>query len=212
VSQAESQHNLRSNPIAARLNNLYWECRLGISTRGIVDVKHADSYHYATMFYSTIRKALDFLQLQSSDVLVDIGSGKGRILCCAARYPIQKAIGVDLSEEFCSQARLNAEHMRGRRCPIEVHNLMAQDFNYAEGTAFFLFNPFGASTLEAVLSKIRSDLPSDSRSIRFAYANPVHEGVFAKHAWLEKYESWDRASTGLEHSILFYRLRRELHG
>ncbi len=158
------------------------------------------------MFYSTIQKILDFLQLQSSDVFVDIGSGKGRVLCCAARYPIQKVIGVDLSDEFCKQARLNAGHMRGRRAPIEVHNLVAQEFNYVEATAFTLFNPFGASTLDAVLSKIKQD-NVNANPLRFAYANPIHEQVFASHSWLEKYENWDRTQKKMEHSISFYRSR-----
>ena len=41
-----------------RLNNLWWERRLGVSTRGIVPTDHPDSVHYATMGYATIRAIL----------------------------------------------------------------------------------------------------------------------------------------------------------
>ncbi len=204
MSQSESVYGYVPNPLLARLNNLFWEYRLGISTRGIVNVDHPDSYHYATMFYSTIRKILDFMQLQPADVLVDIGSGKGRVLCCAALHPIRKVVGVDLSEEFCKHARINADNMRGRRSPIEIHNRVAQEFDYAQGTAFTLFNPFGASTLDAVLTKIRHDTIASGRPVRFAYANPVHESIFRNHQWLEKYASWDREQKQMEHSVIFY--------
>lgn len=187
---------------STRLNNLFWETALGISTRGIVDVHHPDSYHYATMSYFTIQKVLSFLSLQKEDVLIDIGCGKGRVLCLAARTPLQKVIGVDLSKELCEIARTNAERLRGRRSPIVVHNSNAEDFDYSQGTVFILFNPFGSLTLDTVLSKIHRDV--HSHPVRIAYANPAHDDVFAAHSWLQPYERWDKEKLGLEHSVSFY--------
>src|SRR3954452_4600072 len=91
-----------------RLNNLWWEYRLGISTRGRTPVNHPDSVHYATMRYSTIWSVLNHLDLQPSDVFVDVGSGKGRVLCCAAYHDVRRVIGVDLSAELCKEASTNA--------------------------------------------------------------------------------------------------------
>lgn len=166
-------------------------------------MQHPDSYHYATMSYFTIRRVLGFLSLQNEDVLIDIGCGKGRVLCLAARFPLQKVIGVDLSKEFCEMARVNGERMRGRRSPIVVHNSKAEDFNYSEGTVFILFNPFGPLTLNIVLAKIRRDV--HSHPVRIAYANPAHDDVFAAHSWLQPYERWEREKLGIEHSVSFYR-------
>ena len=194
---------IKPHSFPTRLNNLFWEITLGISTRGIVDVQHPDSYHYATMSYHTIRKVLDFLSLQKDDVFVDIGCGKGRVLCLAARHQLRKVIGVDLSKEFCEIARLNAGRMRGRRSPVVVHNSNAVDFNYSEGTAFILFNPFGPTTLNAVLSKIHRD--ATGHLVRIAYANPVHDEVFAGHSWLQPYERWEKEKLDMEHSVYFYR-------
>ena len=143
------------NSFCVRVNNLVWELFLGISTRGILEIDNPDSVHYATMSYATIRKVLDSLTLGSGDVFVDIGCGKGRVLCCAARYPIREAIGVDISVELCSQARANAERLRGRQSPVLVHNVLAERFDYGQGTVFMMFNPFGAVTLNMVLEKIR---------------------------------------------------------
>src|SRR4051794_27662217 len=88
---------LTRGPFTTRLANLAWDRRLAISTRGVIPVAHEDSHHYATMNYRTIWPILDHLALGPSDVFVDVGCGKGRVLCCAAHYPVGKVIGVDLS-------------------------------------------------------------------------------------------------------------------
>jgi len=187
---------------AARVNNLYWERRLGISTRGVVPVANPDSVHYATMNYSTVWSVLDHLALGPSDVVVDIGCGKGRVLCCAARYSVKRVLGVDLSEPFCEVARENGRRLRGRRAPIAVEAMMAGDFDYSEATVLFLFDPFGAATLEPVLEKIGR---TATRSVRIAYANPTCDDVFLRQPWLQRTDHWDTATSDIEHSVSFYR-------
>ncbi len=186
---------------APKLRNLLWERRLGISTHGTVPVDHPDSSNYSAMPYSTVRKVLRRLALEASDVFVDIGSGKGRVLCCAALYPVRAVIGVDLSEELNEQARLNARRAHGLRAPIEVHTAFADEFDYSECTVAFMFSPFGAETLRKVLSKIHSD--RRDRPVRIAYANPAHLEACAEQEWLEQYDVWDR--DGHEHGVRFYR-------
>jgi SAM-dependent methyltransferase len=185
-----------------RLGNIWWEWRLGIETRGLMPIEHADSGHYATMSYSTIWSILDHLALGPSDVFADIGSGKGRVLCCAAQYSVDQVIGVDLSEELCAVARENVRRLRHRRAPITVHQCFADAFDYSSATVLFLFNPFGASTLASVLDKIRR---SAGRAVRIAYAYPLFEEVFGRQDWLTRVEHWDAAASGVEHAVSFYR-------
>jgi precorrin-6B methylase 2 len=189
--------------LPTRLNNLWWEHRLGVSTRGVLPVEHADS-HYSTMRYSTIRSILDHLELNSSDVFVDLGSGKGRVLCCAARYPVKHVIGVDLNEALCQVARENARRMRGRRAPISVEATEAGNFDYSAATVLFLFDSFGAATLEPLLEKIGRDVRG---SLRIAYANPTLDDLFQRQPWLERSAYWDAGVSGTEHSVAFYRRR-----
>jgi SAM-dependent methyltransferase len=188
---------------ARRMNNLFWERRLGVTTRGVVAVDYPDASQYASIDYALIVRILRRLALQPDDVLVDVGCGKGRVLCCAARFPVRQVVGVDLSEEFCAQARANAERTRGRRSPIEVHQGFAQEFDYSEGTALYMFSPFGPETMEQVLTKIRKDRAGGP--VRIAYSNPAFADVFAGQDWLERYDFWDRAASGEEHSVAFYR-------
>jgi len=175
---------------------------LGISTRGVIPVAHKDSVHYATMNYRTIWAVLDHLALGPSDVLVDVGCGKGRVLCCAARYPVGRVVGVDLSEPLCEIARANARRMRGRRAPIFVETTFADDFDYSDATVLFLFDPFGAATLGNVLEKVGREVRGE---MRIAYASPMHKVVFEQQPWLELTERWDATTLDMEHSIAFYR-------
>jgi cyclopropane fatty-acyl-phospholipid synthase-like methyltransferase len=169
-----------------------------------VPVEHPDSVHYATMHYSTIGHILKHLELRSDDVFVDIGSGKGRVLCCAARYPVERVIGVDISPAFCAAARENTTRMRGRRAPVEVFAAPAAEFDYSDATVLYLFDPFGAATLAPLLDKIDAER---RRDVRIAYANPTHRDVFERQPWLERTDHWDAEVTGGEHSVSFYRSR-----
>ena len=190
------------NDVPRRMNNLWWERRLGISTRGVVPVAHEDSHHYATLSYTTIWSILNRLSLGPSDVFVDIGSGKGRVLCCAARYPVGQVVGVDLSEPFCEEARANARRLRGRHAPISVEVSLADAFDYSAASVLFLFDPFGPKTLGPLLEKIGRE---PHRDVRIAYANPTYDEVFERQTWLERSERWDAAASGIEHSVSFYR-------
>jgi SAM-dependent methyltransferase len=189
----------------ARVGNIWWEHRLGIETRGVVPIDHADSVHYGTMSYSTIWQILDHLALSPSDVFVDIGCGKGRVLCCAARYSVGQVIGVDLSGPLCAVARENARRLRGRQAPISVHHGLANDFDYSLATVLFLFNPFGEATLGPLLEKIGRDA---RRVVRIAYANPLFDHTFERQDWLERIGKWDSTTAGVEHSVSFYRSRQ----
>jgi SAM-dependent methyltransferase len=198
-------HASQVRDLPTRVDNLRWELQLGITTRGVAPVSHADSTHYATMHYATIRAILEHLELGPEDVFVDIGSGKGRVLCCAARHPVKLVVGVDLSERFCEAARENGRRLRGEHAPISVEAAPAQDLDYSEATVLFLFDPFGAATLEPLLEKIGRE---HRRPLRIAYANPQHDDVFEHQPWVESTERWDADVTGGEHAVAFYRSRR----
>ena len=115
-----------------------------------------NSLHYSTMNYSTIHSILDQLALGPSDRFVDVGSGKGRVLCCAARYPVKQVVGVDLSEALCQVARENARRMRGRRAPISVETSVAQNFDYSAATV--------AVSVQSLRRRDTRSAPGENRS------------------------------------------------
>lgn len=134
-----------------------------------------------------IRQYLKPLHLHPNDTVIDVGCGLGRIVCVCARRHIAKAIGVEISPELADRARENARRLRGRRAPVEILTADATRADYAEGTAFVMFNPFGAATMSVVLERIRQTLDASPRRLRVAYLNPREEGVFRSCGWLHRY-------------------------
>jgi Histone methylation protein DOT1 len=100
----------------AKLNSMLWEIRLGIRTRGLVEIKERDYKESVGTPYHTMWKILNSLSLVDSDVFVDIGCGKGRAVCCAARLGVRKVIGVEYSPELCRIAEANASNRPGLTC------------------------------------------------------------------------------------------------
>lgn len=196
--------------LLSRAHNLYWELRMGISTNGIVETNYPDAHHYSTLPYTTIYRILDYLDLGADDVLVDVGSGKGRVLCCAAQYGIREVIGVEIVPELCRIAEKNSRRMRGKKSPIIIYNISAQTFDYSQGTVLTFFNPFGARTFSSVMDKIEEGLHRMPHRIRLAYANPEHEDVLQRRPWLEKVGVWPKETMNVEHSVVFYRSRNNL--
>lgn len=147
-----------------------------------------DSNYYAALDYPLLWRYLATLRLQPDDVAVEIGCGLGRALCAMARWPVKKCVGVELSESLAERARANVNRLRGRRSPVEVIAGDAAFVDYSEGTAFYLFNPFGATTMQIVLDRIRESVVANPRRLRLLYVNPVHESVFAASGWLTKAE------------------------
>ena len=198
-----------------RLENALFEHRLGISTHGVHNWTPGDwsqtehLYYYATS-YRRIFRILDSLRLGPSDTFIDLGCGKGRVICCASRYPVRQVIGIEDVPELCKLADKNLQLLRGKRSPATILRAKAEEFPYSSGTVIYMFHPFGPNTLAAVLSGLHRALNLNPRQVRIVYVNPVHESVLAQTEWLEMYDRWPsrrRFSTEIMHAVSFWRLR-----
>lgn len=191
-----------------RLIDRFWERRLRIHTTGSVEVHQPDANRYATFSYVSIRRILSKLDLAPRDVFVDIGCGKGRVVCCAAKENVQRVIGVEIDSALCDLARANADILPAPHAPIEIVNSAAQEFDYATCTAFFLFNSFGAETLERVIESIEQSWRANRRSLKFVYVNPFHEHVLRESSLFEMADRWQRQPwSGLKFDVSFWRSR-----
>ncbi|MDD2673183.1 MAG: class I SAM-dependent methyltransferase, partial [Syntrophales bacterium] len=119
------------------------------------------------------------------DIFYDIGCGMGRILCLASRLPVRMCIGIEIVPELAAIAEGNARMLRGRRSEIQVRIANAAEADYSDGTIYCMFNPFGAATMEKVLSRIGETLQESPRPVRLGYFNPVHENAFKSSGFLE---------------------------
>ena len=174
-----------------KLVNFVFEFKFGIQTRGCMAVVHPDAAYYATINYSEIKAILNTLNLRSSDVFIDIGCGKGRVICYTSRFNIKNIIGVDIDNTLCRIAHKNASRVHGKKTVISVINDSAENFDYSAGTVFYLYNPFGALTLMNVLKRIRLSIQEYPRSIRIVYVNPVHDSLLQNSQWLKLENRWN---------------------
>ena len=160
---------------------------LGIDTTapgGRLAPAFADDTGYEPLSYAAIRRLHRFLQVTADDTLFDVGCGKGRILCCFARWPIGKCVGIERVADYVVAARNNAARVAGRRAPIEVRQQEAAEADYSEATIILLFNPFGLDTMRRVADRIRLSWESRPRRLRIAYVNALSEEVWEEADWL----------------------------
>ena len=189
-----------------RIDDRFWERRLGINTVGKVMVHQPGAHWYGTFAYRPIFKILQRLNLTGNDVFVDIGCGKGRVVCCAAMFGIRKSIGVELDETLCRAARENTKQLRTRRSSIEIIHAPAQECDYRECNKFFLFNPFGEQTLRQVVEAISRSMEDQPRPIELAYVNPAYDHVLEEHPRFEQFGLWRwRPWNGLKFDVSFWR-------
>jgi Histone methylation protein DOT1 len=200
---------------AMRLENAFYEYRLGITTHGLhnlisSDWRHDEHLYYFATSYRRIFSILDALQLGPTDTFIDLGCGKGRVTCCASFYPISEVVGIEDVQELCAAAEKNLTKLRRKRAHTRILHCKAEEFEYTTGTVIYMFHSFGPKTLAAVLSRLDNGLRLNPRAVKIVYVNPVHEYVLKETKWLELYDRWPSSRylrSEVMHPVTFWRLR-----
>jgi SAM-dependent methyltransferase len=111
---------------------------------------------------------------------VDFGSGKGRVLVAAARYPFLQAVGVERSSELHQAALANLRSARGLKCTSVTSICMdAADYSVPNTPCvLFFYNPFRGETMNRVLSNIAASLARWPRPVFIIYVNPILHDLF----------------------------------
>ena len=130
------------------------------------------------------------MSLRPGDVFVDIGCGKGRVVCCACREPIRRVVGIEVNEVLLEVAVDNAARVRGKKAPVEALAVSADEYDYADATAIYLYNPFDRPIMDKVFARVHQSYVRNPRHIQIAYANCLHEQSFQQMDWLTKREEW----------------------
>jgi hypothetical protein len=180
----------RTARFAQSLLNAGQEWVLNIDSRGTAPSSRPGAVYYATVDYRIIRSVFNRLQLRRSDIFVDVGAGKGRVVCLAAQYRLKLVLGVEYEFYLATLAKLNVMRMRGRRTPVEIHTMPAEEFDYSSATALYFFNPFEAEVLDLVLHKVNQDRAGGPVRIAFVMESHRQRSIFASHSWLHCYDRW----------------------
>lgn len=182
--------NARFKTLWHKLHSLWFEFYLGIDTRGMVAPLTSEGVHYTPLPYPMIFKMLKCLKMKPTDVFVDIGCGKGRVVCCACRLPIKKVVAIELNTVLLAQTVNNVTKVRSRKCSVEPVAISAEQYDYSGATVVYLYNPFNARLTELAMEKLFVSYSKSPRPIQVVYANPVHEHALHRNNWLEKYHEW----------------------
>jgi SAM-dependent methyltransferase len=139
---------------------------------------HPDRNDYTASGWRWLRRVLRPSDVKPSDVFVDFGSGKGRVVYEAARYPFARVIGVEVSEELNRVARANIERCKDRLAckQVELVTCDAAYFEIPDDMTFaYLYNPFSGDTFKRVIAHIIESIDRNPRRVKVVYLNPEME-------------------------------------
>jgi len=166
---------------------------------------NADDSGYESPDYANLRKIITFVDPKPDDVVFDLGSGMGRVICLFARRTVKQCVGIELHPTLCELAETNAQNLKGRLSPIEIRQGDVTRADVSNGTIYFLFNPFGADTLTTVLERINASRREATQEMTFIYYKDLHSDVFESCSWLEKFHEM-KTFSGI--SVSFWGIRR----
>ncbi len=138
--------------------------------------KHGNKYEPSRVL--PVRRFLKMIAptLPQPAVLVDIGSGKGRILLIASQFGFASATGVEFAEELCEIARSNCRIMSestGTSTKFQIVHGDATAYPVGQtDNTFFFFNPFDDVVMKAVLENITASVTAWPRRIVLCLYNP----------------------------------------
>jgi hypothetical protein len=169
-----------------------FDARYGTDTRtqatldsltGVVgDAEHAEPYQATRVI--ALRSLLRTLKLPPGNVLVDFGSGKGRVLMVAAPFGFRAVRGVEFSAGLCEIARANLERFRrrsGGAAEFEIVHADAGTYRIRDDeNVFFIFNAFDDHILRRVMHNITQSFGRLPRPMILIYRRPVHEGCISE--------------------------------
>ncbi len=149
-----------------------------------IDIEHATIYMPAS--YDLLEDVFANVPITSFKHFIDIGCGKGRVLCVAAQMGIRKVTGIDFSKAFCDAAKLNLAKTK-LLFPALQYKVLNNDAFYFEipddTDCIFLFNPFDEVIMSGVIENIDMSLERAPREISVIYANPLQKHLFLNNGY-----------------------------
>jgi hypothetical protein len=169
-----------------------FDARHGVDTARMVDLSELkitnDNWIYATS-YEPLRAperlecVLRSLPVTYEDsVFVDFGSGKGRALLVASRFPFRSIIGVEFLEELhkIAEGNIRACAPQGNQCAdIRSVCMDVSDFEIPQTPLVaYLFNPFVPPVLDHLVANLRCSLLQVPRTCFVVYFKAKYASVF----------------------------------
>jgi SAM-dependent methyltransferase len=165
------KYRLGVRPIHNRLEDRKWGGFCG----GIKPspCAHLGAHVTQSMDYAQLSYVFDRnkLPIHGSDVLVDVGCGKGRVInFWLGRGYRNRIVGIELDPAIADATRARLRRFTN----VEIVTGDATELTPADGTLFFLFNPFGPDVMRRFIGHLKH-----RPSVRIIYYYCVHLEVIA---------------------------------
>ena len=177
----------------------------GTDTSGLVPSGHLATGHpndeHITAYYGVAPSILRTLIQHWRETIpphplhsytfVDIGAGKGRAMLIASEFPFREIVGIELNPAMAAIAQLNLSHWKkvhradataSSVAPLRMVEQDALDFEFpATPTLAFLFHPFEAPVLKALLRRVESQFGGRLGTFDLLYVNAECADLLDRH-------------------------------
>ena len=141
----------------------------------------AQGVQYQPSSSRSLKKALSLYKIRNEDILMDIGCGKGKVMCICSRYPFRKILGLELSPDLAAVARRNFKTLGLDRCEVIVGDA-AVFTDYDECTFLYMFNPVPEEVFRSLLANVTESLLRRPRKCVLIYMNPLYHDMIEKES------------------------------
>src|SRR5258708_5805475 len=171
-------------PFSAQGKEMRYDRRLGIDTSGFIKASDLgvgdDSGRSGRAYDGTPPGIASFLvglvaPRAKGFTFLDIGSGKGRVLLIASRFPFSRVVGFELSEQMNEIAVRNVQQFAKHypdMLPVEIVGGDATRRPLPDGPlVIFLFNPLGPESMRDFAASLKASYQQTPRKIFCIYYN-----------------------------------------
>ena len=173
-----------------------FDTEYGVRTSGLVAGRHLKSGHrhdrHATAYYGVAPSVFRSLVRRwkrtrpttpiEEFAFVDLGAGMGRAMLLAAEMPFREVVGVELNLTLTRIARRNLAVWRAAHRTKTATRIYCADASAFKLPAcpclIFLFNPFGATVMRRLLTRIAATFSGRRNQLDLLYVNNEQEAVF----------------------------------
>ena len=114
---------------------------VALNDLGIDDSDKESAYMYEPTHAIPLNKLFKKMNINSEQVLLDLGCGKGRVLLIASQFPFKELRGIDLSDKLCDIAKKNCTIYKNKmKTKVEFSIFNVNVVNYKiqdDETVFF---------------------------------------------------------------------------
>ncbi len=175
--QIEEADSLTDEQLAKKLDEF-----LHIHTEEI-QTDDKDTFHchrYEPTPYRVLYTMAQELPLTEQDVLLDYGSGLGRLSFYCNHVFHCGAVGIEMVPDFHNRALKNQANYRGvHKERLQFVNAKAEDYEIPDDvTVIYCFNPFSTDIFRSVLNRIEESYERKPRKITLILYYPEDNTVF----------------------------------